>query len=238
MVWIDRFKLHANIARFHRTSLNEKKSMPKKAGGVKNDIGVNDVGNSYVHMVKGQMKLLNKESEATPALVLSCLLSNYLSKSLFGRVKKFASLANIWKAVSIEGFANIKIQYMGELRVLLEFVSEDSMKLFQDNVSIGSWFCQLKQASMEFNIEGRIAWVEVEGWVPDFMKENDDEEQNDDGDFNVHESGCCGGDSDVEGILETIFEESRQKETTWMRNIQISRRIIREIHLAYTSCSR
>nr|GEV66451.1 hypothetical protein [Tanacetum cinerariifolium] len=50
------------------------------------------------------------------------------------------------------------------------------------------------------------------GWVPNFIEENDDEEQNDDGGFNVHESGSCGGDSDVEGVLETIFEESGQKE--------------------------
>nr|GEY42474.1 RNA-directed DNA polymerase, eukaryota, reverse transcriptase zinc-binding domain protein [Tanacetum cinerariifolium] len=190
----------------------------KKAGGVKKDTGVNEVGNSYVHVVKGQMQPINKESEATPALVLSdeCLLSKDLSKSLFGRVKQFTSLVNIRKAVSNEGFADIKIQYMGELWVLLEFVSEDSMNLFQDNVSIGSWFSQLKQASMEFNTEGRIAWVEVKGipfqlwafwirskeapgWVPDFMKENDDEVQNDDGGFNVHEPGSCGGDSDMEG---------------------------------------
>nr|GEX87088.1 RNA-directed DNA polymerase, eukaryota, reverse transcriptase zinc-binding domain protein [Tanacetum cinerariifolium] len=164
-VWIDSFKLHANIAMFHRTPLNEKKSMPKKAGGVKKDTGVNEVGNSYVHVVKGQTQPENKESEATHALVLSdeCLLSKDLSKSLFGRVKQFASLANIRKAVSNEGFADIKIQYMGELWVMMEFVSTDSMKLFQDNVSIGSWFSQLKQAFMEFNTEGRIAWVEVEG---------------------------------------------------------------------------
>nr|GEX40459.1 nucleotide-binding alpha-beta plait domain-containing protein [Tanacetum cinerariifolium] len=238
-VWIDHFKLHANIARFHRIPLNE---TPKKAGGVKKDTGVNEVGNSYMHVVKGQMQPGNKESEANPALVLSdeCLLSKDLSKSLFGRVKQFASLAKIRKAVSNEGFTDIKIQYMGELWVLMEFVLEDSMKLFQDNVSIGSWFSQLKQASMKLNIKGRIAWVEVEGipfklwsdntfkriatkafwicakeapgWVPDFMEENDNEEQNDGGGFNVHESGSYGGNSDVKGVLKTIFKESGQKE--------------------------
>nr|GFB06373.1 nucleotide-binding alpha-beta plait domain-containing protein [Tanacetum cinerariifolium] len=135
-VWIDRFKLHVNIARFHRTPLNEKKSITKKACRVKKDTRVNEVGNTYVHVVKGQMQPENKESKATPALVLSdeCLLSKDLSKSLFGKVKQFAPLANIRKAVSNK-----------------------------DNVSIGSWFSQLKQASMEFNTEGRIAWVEVEG---------------------------------------------------------------------------
>ncbi|GKE69886.1 RNA-directed DNA polymerase, eukaryota, partial [Tanacetum coccineum] len=47
------------------------------------------------------------------------------------------------------------------------------------------------------------------------MEESDDEEQNDDdskdGGFKVHESGSCGGDSDVEGVLETIFEKIGQK---------------------------
>nr|GEZ59184.1 RNA-directed DNA polymerase, eukaryota [Tanacetum cinerariifolium] len=122
----------------------------------------------------------NKESKATPALVLSdeCLLSKDLSKSLFGRVKQFAPLANIRKAVN--------------------------------NWSIGSWFSQLKRDSMDFNTEGRIAWVEVEGifgfvpkklqdgflisWKKMMMKK-----KNDSGGFNVHESGSCGGDCDVEG---------------------------------------
>ncbi|GJW43867.1 RNA-directed DNA polymerase, eukaryota [Tanacetum coccineum] len=127
--------------------------------------GFNGGGNSYVHVVKGQTKSGIRESEVPPALVLNdeCLLSKDLSKSLLGRVKQFVSLANLRKAVSNEGFVDIKIQYMGELWVLLEFGSEDSMKLFQDNVSIGSWFSQLKQATMEFTNEGRIAWVEVEG---------------------------------------------------------------------------
>ncbi|GJV53935.1 RNA-directed DNA polymerase, eukaryota, reverse transcriptase zinc-binding domain protein, partial [Tanacetum coccineum] len=120
-VWIDRSRLHANIARYHRTPLNETNVKSNKPGDIKSnsihvakkDTGANGVGNSYVHVSKD------------------------LSKSLFGRVKQFALLAN--------------------LRTV------DSIKLFQENVSIGSWFSQLKHANMEFNTEGRIAWVEVEG---------------------------------------------------------------------------
>ncbi|GJW09970.1 RNA-directed DNA polymerase, eukaryota [Tanacetum coccineum] len=172
-VWIDRSRLHANIARYHRTPLNETNVKSNKPGDIKSnsihvakkDIGANGVGNSYVHVVKGQMKSEIREGDLSPALVLSdeCLQSKDLSKSLFGRVKQFASLANLRTVVSNEGFVDIKIQYMGELWVLLEFGSKDSIKLFQDNVSIGSWFSQPKQANMEFNTEGRIAWVEVEG---------------------------------------------------------------------------
>ncbi|GKA34274.1 RNA-directed DNA polymerase, eukaryota [Tanacetum coccineum] len=240
-IWIDRFKLHANIVRFHRPPLKEKNVIPKKDGGGKSSdsyvfkehSGFNGGGNSCVHVVKGQNKSGIRESEVPPVL-----------------------------AVSNEGFVDIKIQYMGELWVLLEFGTEDSMKLFQDNVSIGSWFSQLKQATMEFTNEGRIAWVEVEdiddqeemcfhskrlciytkteknifeefkiifrgktswiraketpGWVPDFMEENDDEEQSDvdskEGEFKVHDTGIYGGDSDVEEARETLFEKSGKKE--------------------------
>nr|GEZ79348.1 RNA-directed DNA polymerase, eukaryota, reverse transcriptase zinc-binding domain protein [Tanacetum cinerariifolium] len=159
-----------------------------------------------------------------------------------------------------------------------------SRRAFPRQRGVGSWFSQLKQASIDFNTEGRIAWVDIEGipfklwsgktfkriatewgvlldiddqeemcfhskrlcihtkigrsifeefkiifygkvfwirakeaprWVPDFMEESDDEEHNDDdskdGGFNVHESGSCGGDSDVEGVPKTLFEEIGQK---------------------------
>nr|GEX25757.1 RNA-directed DNA polymerase, eukaryota [Tanacetum cinerariifolium] len=194
-VLIDRFKLHANIARFHRTHLNEKKSMPKKAGGVKKDTEVNEVSNSYVHVVKGQMQPGNKESEATLVLVLSdeCLLSNYLSKSLFGRVKQFASLANIMKAV------------------------KGSMKLFQDNVE------GIPFKLWSDNTFKRIAtkWGEgLFGFMPEKLQ---------DGFLTSWKKMMMKNimmmvvlmymnqvvvvaNSDVEGVLETIFEESGQKE--------------------------
>ncbi|GKF76208.1 nucleotide-binding alpha-beta plait domain-containing protein [Tanacetum coccineum] len=102
-VWIDRSRLHANIARYHRNPLNETNVKSNKPGDIKSnstnvakkDTGVNGVGNSYVHVVKGQMKSGIKEGDLSPALVLSdeCLQSKDLSKSLFGRVKQFASLA-------------------------------------------------------------------------------------------------------------------------------------------------
>ncbi|GJV42822.1 putative ribonuclease H-like domain-containing protein [Tanacetum coccineum] len=63
-----------------------------------------------------------------------CLYSKDLSNSLLGRVKEFASLSNLKMALTNEGFDDIRIQYMGELWVLLGFTSEDSKKLFHDNV--------------------------------------------------------------------------------------------------------
>nr|GFC46617.1 nucleotide-binding alpha-beta plait domain-containing protein [Tanacetum cinerariifolium] len=46
---------------------------------------------------------------------------------------------------------------------LLEFVTRESIKLFRDNVNVRSWFSRIIEASRDFVINGRIAWVKVEG---------------------------------------------------------------------------
>nr|GEX97041.1 RNA-directed DNA polymerase, eukaryota [Tanacetum cinerariifolium] len=118
-----------------------------------------------MHVVKGQVQSGIREEEMSPALVLDdkCLISKDVSKCLLGRVKEFASLANLKMALYNECFMDIKIQYMGEFLVLMEFVNEKSLKLFRDNVSAISWFLQVIQASLDFVTKGRIAWIEIEG---------------------------------------------------------------------------
>nr|GEY95009.1 RNA-directed DNA polymerase, eukaryota [Tanacetum cinerariifolium] len=201
--------------------------MPKKAGVVKKDTKVNEVGNTYVHVVKGQMQPENKESKATHALVLSdeCLLSKDLSKSLFGRVKQFAPLANIRKAEELLRW-RLKVSRLSCVRIIHSSISPLSggsnwISMIRMRCVFTRRDCIYTKSEMnifeEFKIifHGRDFWIrakEAPGWVLDFMEQNDDEEQNDDGGFNVHESSSCGGDSDVEGVLETIFKESGQKE--------------------------
>ncbi|GKB25179.1 RNA-directed DNA polymerase, eukaryota [Tanacetum coccineum] len=227
-VWIDRFKLHANIARFHRSHVNGNNSHAKKDVGItrsntnafKKDLGDTGVGNSYVHVVKGNTPSGSKESDSSLAISLDdeCLFSKDLSNSLLGRVKEFASLSNLMTILTNEGFVDITIHYMGKLWVLLEFTSVNSKKLFHDNVGVRSWFSKLIQASADFNTEGRIVfWIrakEVPGWVPDFLEEYDDEDQSDDGskdgDPKTHDLGSCGGDSCVEEVPDTLFEEKGQ----------------------------
>ncbi|GJV11623.1 RNA-directed DNA polymerase, eukaryota [Tanacetum coccineum] len=172
-LWVGRFKFHANIAKFQRSPLKNNSNQVKNnveanrstSHMYKTNMGVNGAGNSYVHTVKGKPSSVNLECESSPVLMLDeeCLNSIDISNSLFGRVKEFASLSNLKKVLNNEGFDNIKIQYMGELWVMSEFVSEASKKLFHANVGVGSWFSQLIQASMDFTIERRVVWVEVEG---------------------------------------------------------------------------
>ncbi|GKA33082.1 RNA-directed DNA polymerase, eukaryota [Tanacetum coccineum] len=92
-----------------------------------------------------------------------CVRTKNTVNALFGRVKEFASLANLKMALGNEGFMDIVIKYMGELWVMMEFKSVDSMSKFRECVSVMSWFSQIMDASNEFEVEGRIAWVEVEG---------------------------------------------------------------------------
>nr|GEZ67150.1 RNA-directed DNA polymerase, eukaryota [Tanacetum cinerariifolium] len=80
-----------------------------------------------------------------------------------GRLKEFASLSNLKKAITNEGFVDYTIQYLGELWVMLDFVSIDSKKLFFNNLGVKSWFSSLKDASFEFMPKGRIVWMDVEG---------------------------------------------------------------------------
>nr|GEW15512.1 RNA-directed DNA polymerase, eukaryota [Tanacetum cinerariifolium] len=170
-IWVDRFKLHANIARFNKTYRNGYSEANKKENEVPKSSsngpckvnGTTDSSKSFVHVVKGIN--LVEETESILAIVLDdeYLNSKDLSNSLMGRVKEFASLPNPKKILCNEGFDNLCIRYMGELWVLLESESIKAKELFQDNVGAGLWFSVLRQASNEFTTEGRIVWVEVKG---------------------------------------------------------------------------
>ncbi|GKB23369.1 nucleotide-binding alpha-beta plait domain-containing protein, partial [Tanacetum coccineum] len=145
-VWIDRYKLHANIVKFHRPAINGKKDGTKEVGGFVNSknksfskesakvkvTGSNGGVISYVRVLKGERLKGDGDVEMPPVVVLDddCLLPRDLSKSLL---------------------------------VMMEFASEESKNKFRANVSIGSWFSHINDASMEFQTEKRIVWVEIEG---------------------------------------------------------------------------
>ncbi|GJZ90923.1 nucleotide-binding alpha-beta plait domain-containing protein, partial [Tanacetum coccineum] len=168
-VWIDRHKLQANIARFKRNNDNGAYAGGKANVGFRdnntraNNSGIEKVikqsidhnaglGNSYVRAVKGEEKKGAANEKTQPTMVLDddCLISRDLSHFLMGRVKEFASLAHLKMTISNEGFTDVKIQYLGEFWVMLEFTSKETMKMFQDNVSIGYWFSVIRAASLDF----------------------------------------------------------------------------------------
>nr|GEU92420.1 RNA-directed DNA polymerase, eukaryota, reverse transcriptase zinc-binding domain protein [Tanacetum cinerariifolium] len=109
------------------------------SGDTYNSNGVKGAANSYAHVVKGSQNS-KMDLDSSPVMVLddSCLNEKYYSLCLMGKVKDFATLANLKVVVANEGFDNIKFKYMG-----------------------------------------RVFWVrskEVPGWIPDFVKDNDEED--------------------------------------------------------------
>ncbi|GJU25589.1 nucleotide-binding alpha-beta plait domain-containing protein [Tanacetum coccineum] len=141
-VWIGRVRLHANIARFQRPNgknigEGNKKPNVTPTPSVKPNLS-GSLGNekSYRGVLNGdtKTKLVGKISEPSIVLGDECVMSMNVDNALFGRVKVFASLANLKMALGNEGFSDIVIKYIGE-----------------------QW------ATNEFEVDGRIAWVEVEG---------------------------------------------------------------------------
>ncbi|GJZ61623.1 RNA-directed DNA polymerase, eukaryota [Tanacetum coccineum] len=228
-IWVDRLKLQANIARFNRTPLNDKKVHEKKEVGnyrsvnnaPRKDNGFTDTSNSFAHVVKGCNMSGNAESDSIPAIVLDdeCLYSIFLSNSLLGRVKEFASLSNLKLALINEGFVDIHIRYMGELWVLLEFAT--NIDDLEESCFHSRRLCIFTKSrlniyeSFKIVFRGKMFWIrakEVTGWIPEIMEESDDEDQSVEdfkgGDPIVHDVGSCGEDSHVEEVPETRFDES------------------------------
>ena len=105
------------------------------------------------------------EEDNKPAIVLDegCFSQRDFALSLVGKVKEFSSLSNLKIVLASEGFENVNIKYMGGFWVLIEFHSLSVKENFKSHVGIGSWFSVLEQASCSFNLDGRVAWVDIEG---------------------------------------------------------------------------
>nr|GFB64403.1 UvrD-like helicase, ATP-binding domain, P-loop containing nucleoside triphosphate hydrolase [Tanacetum cinerariifolium] len=123
-----------------------------------------DASNSYAYIVKGSQNL-KVNTNLNPALVLdnSCLNQKDYSLCLMGKVKDFASLSKLKVVLVNEGFSNIKLRYMGGYWVMIEFQSFGTMKSFQANMGVGTWFSQIQQVSHDFIIDERVTWVEIKG---------------------------------------------------------------------------
>ncbi|GJR26099.1 RNA-directed DNA polymerase, eukaryota [Tanacetum coccineum] len=112
-IWIGRFHLTANPARFERAKASPiQKDMPVPPG---NASGfrlpkVQGQGGSYVNVLTSPILL-------KPTLVLddSCLVNRDLENYVMGEVLQFSSINNLQVLLSNEGFHNARIVYLGGL---------------------------------------------------------------------------------------------------------------------------
>ncbi|GKC25876.1 RNA-directed DNA polymerase, eukaryota [Tanacetum coccineum] len=201
-IWVDRFKHQANKARFQRHPKNSsnvkysKKGDEKPASNVgSKDSGIQGYSNSYIHVVIRGTQPLIVEEESKPTLVLdeSCLNQNYFSTCLVGKVKEFSSLTDLKVVFANEGFDNIKLKYMGGYWVMIEFQSEDSKEKFKANdetcfhskrICIKTKLVENIFESFKIISKGIVFWVrakEVSGWILDFVEDEEEDNDSDDG---------------------------------------------------------
>ncbi|GKD47616.1 RNA-directed DNA polymerase, eukaryota [Tanacetum coccineum] len=140
-VWIGRYKLQANLARFKRTLVNVDKTQSKNEGS---NMGSSNLLKKQVDVDKG-VNVPNSSSNSYVQVVSGAKHSRGHGNSEL-KVKEFASLANLKVAFAngCDSAGISKITYMA-------------------CICVGSWFSCIKQAVLDFVVDGRIAWVEIEG---------------------------------------------------------------------------
>nr|GEY46578.1 nucleotide-binding alpha-beta plait domain-containing protein [Tanacetum cinerariifolium] len=136
MIWVGRFQIHANVARFQREPMNKQKDKVNanitskvNAASRKNGDGSKRTVNSYAYAVT-RYHGYKEPIDNIPTMVLDemCLNNEEYSLSLLGKVKEFAM-----------------------------------MKLRRGSSLMSLWFSQIIQAHNEFNLEERVMWVEIAG---------------------------------------------------------------------------
>ncbi|GKE02344.1 RNA-directed DNA polymerase, eukaryota, nucleotide-binding alpha-beta plait domain protein [Tanacetum coccineum] len=150
-IWIGRFHLSANPARFERPKASTfQKEKPVPSGnvtGFKQSIVQNQGGpkESYSSILK-------------PSLVLddSCLVNRDLTNCVMGEVLQFSSINNLQVLLSNEGFHNTHVVYLEGLWVMVELKSSKFKSKFMEHVGVASWFRRLCNAQSDFTAKERI----------------------------------------------------------------------------------
>ncbi|GJU33149.1 RNA-directed DNA polymerase, eukaryota [Tanacetum coccineum] len=173
-VWIGRYRLHANLAKFRRPSVGEAKKVGYETVGSKSNRGqvevdkgtnvpissVKSPAGSFVNVVKG-----NPPMPCLPSLVLdeSCINKCDLSRHVMGKVKDINSIPNLHTLLYKEGFPDVKLSYLGGMWVMLELGSVSTQHSLLLHTGVNSWFQILQPAVHDFVSEERVVWVDIEG---------------------------------------------------------------------------
>nr|GEY22961.1 RNA-directed DNA polymerase, eukaryota [Tanacetum cinerariifolium] len=210
----DRYKIQANIARFQRPAAKKdgdggKKTFtfPVPKEQLKSKV-IPGVGNSYMGALKSGNRVEAEDTKSKPSIVLGdeCVNDNNLSNALLGRVKEFASLANLKLALGNEGFGDIR------LRKLLDVDDQEETCFHLKRLCIH--MKSVKSINEEFKIlyRGKTYWIranETPDWVLDFNEEADDEDETNsmkrEGDG--HKFDGMDENSDDEEVHDTMFED-------------------------------
>nr|GEU59843.1 RNA-directed DNA polymerase, eukaryota, reverse transcriptase zinc-binding domain protein [Tanacetum cinerariifolium] len=139
-VWIGRDIIHANLARFKRPHVSGVKTLTKNEGSK---------SGSSIHSKKQEVadKGFNVPNSSNNSFAQAVKRDK-----LYGGVETESDHAVV-----------LDDECLADKDLSKSLLGREMIKLFSDNLSVGSWFSCIKQATLEFITKGRIAWVEIEG---------------------------------------------------------------------------
>nr|GEX03201.1 putative RNA-directed DNA polymerase, eukaryota, reverse transcriptase zinc-binding domain protein [Tanacetum cinerariifolium] len=157
-IWIGRFHLSANPARFERPiAASNYKGILRSNGpatGLRHS-KVQVTGGSYVNVVNGASKKAFGSGPVlsdAAALVLneSCAVDHDLSKHVMGKVKDAKSISNLRTILRDESFSEVNVSYLGGLWVLFECDSADTKANLMRHTCVLSWLHTIQDAAHDF----------------------------------------------------------------------------------------
>nr|GEV58834.1 RNA-directed DNA polymerase, eukaryota [Tanacetum cinerariifolium] len=214
-VWVGRHKLQANISRFQREPLKRHSSLHNidgvkggNSGDTYNSNGMKGAANSYARVVKGSQ---NSKMDLDSSPVMIQLASSDFNTD--GRVT--------W--VEIEGIPlkmwskNTFNRVASKWGVLLDVYDQEDEHFHRKRICINTNVPTNILESFKLIYRAKVFWVrakEVPGWIPDFVEDNDEEEDSKVSSYeevpnreDVKNVEDLEGDSDGEIVPDTKFEE-------------------------------
>ncbi|GJS44473.1 hypothetical protein Tco_0569516 [Tanacetum coccineum] len=142
-IWIGKFKLQFNVARFQRGIKNDGVNVKNQAHLPKvHTSHSTSYSRSYVAAVSKELpqKQAGQTFNDKPVMVIGeeCFADKNLDFTLVAKVKNFDSMPNLLVICKEEGFENLMIRYLGGFWVFLDF--PDVRDQFQKHARILSWF--------------------------------------------------------------------------------------------------
>ncbi|GJU23714.1 retrotransposon protein, putative, ty1-copia subclass [Tanacetum coccineum] len=167
-IWIGKFKLRFNVARFQHGAKNDEVNVKNQTHLPKvHTSHSTNYSKSYVAVVSKELphKQAGQTFNDKPVMVIGeeCFANKNLDFTLVAKVNNFDSMPNLLVICKEEGFENLTIRYLGGFWVSLDFPDSHVRDQFQKHTGILSWFSLIQPWSSEFRVEDRVIWVDVEG---------------------------------------------------------------------------
>nr|GEY76426.1 RNA-directed DNA polymerase, eukaryota [Tanacetum cinerariifolium] len=235
-IWIGRFHISANPARFERP----KAPFPQKQ--MSTPSGIASGLKQPIAQHKNRSNGTNFTDILKPALVLddSCLVNRDLAKCVMGEFCQFSSFNNLQVLLFNEGFHISRIVYLGGLWVMIELNSSKSKSKFMEHVEIGSkwgelvdledgykdlfarkWICVMAShtenilESFKLIVKGKVFWAranELFVWSPSFKEVPERELFSDDESIKANEDAnnlnLGDAENDCEVVSNTYFGDN------------------------------